>query len=110
MARKIDWENQIGRRLRFRDLHVCFAVGGHGCMAKAAAELGVAPPTVSEVIADLERALGVRILERGPKGAEPTLYGRVLLKRGMAAFDELKQGGGGGGGGAGPAAGGGRGG
>jgi DNA-binding transcriptional LysR family regulator len=92
MAGKIDWENQIGRRLRFRDMHVFFTVVRHGSMAKAAVELGVAPPTVSEVIADLERALGVRLLERGPKGAEPTLYGRALLKRGMAAFDELKQG------------------
>ena len=92
MAGKIDWENQIGRRLRFRDLHVFFTVVRLGSMAKAAVELGVAPPTVSEVIADLERALGVRLLERGPKGAEPTLYGRALLKRGTAAFDELKQG------------------
>ena len=92
MAGKIDWENQIGRRLRFRDLHVFFTVVRHGSMAKAAVELGVTPPTVSEVIADLERALGVRLLERGPKGAEPTLYGRALLKRGTAAFDELKQG------------------
>ena len=92
MGGKIDWENQIGRRLRFRDLHVFFTVVSHGSMAKAAVELGVAPPTVSEVVADLERALGVRLLERGPKGAEPTLYGHALLKRGTAAFDELKQG------------------
>ena len=92
MAGKIDWENQIGRRFRFRDLHVFFTVVRHGSMAKAAVELGVAPPTVSEVIADLEHTLGVRLLERGPKGAEPTLYGRALLKRGTAAFDELKQG------------------
>ena len=92
MPGKIDWENQIGRRLRFRDLHVFFTVVRHGSMAKAAMELGVAAPTISEVIADLERAVGVRLLERGPKGAEPTLYGRAFLKRGMAAFDELKQG------------------
>lgn len=64
----------------------------HGSMAKAAAQLGVAAPTISEVIADLERAVGVRLLERGPKGAELTLYGRAFLKRGTAAFDELKQG------------------
>jgi DNA-binding transcriptional LysR family regulator len=92
MSGRIDWEHQIGRRLRFRDLHVFFTVVRHGSMAKAAAELGVAAPTISEVIADLERAVGVRLLERGPKGTEPTLYGRVFLKRGMAAFDELKQG------------------
>jgi DNA-binding transcriptional LysR family regulator len=92
MPGRIDWENQIGRRLRFRDLHVFFTVVRHGSMAKAAMQLGVAAPTISEVIADLERAVGVRLLERGPKGAEPTLYGRAFLKRGMAAFDELKQG------------------
>jgi DNA-binding transcriptional LysR family regulator len=92
MSGKIDWENQIGRRLRFRDLHVFFTVVRHGSMAKAAVQLGVAAPTVSEVIADLERAVGVRLLERGPKGAELTLYGHAFLKRGMAAFDELKQG------------------
>jgi DNA-binding transcriptional LysR family regulator len=92
MSGKIDWENQIGRRLRFRDLHVFFTVVRHGSMAKAAVQLGVAAPTVSEVIADLERAVGVRLLERGPKGVEPTRYGRAFLKRGMAAFDELKQG------------------
>ncbi len=92
MVAKIDWENQIGRRLRFRDLHVFFMVVRHGSMAKAAAQLGVAAPTISEVIADLEHAVGVQLLERGPKGAQLTLYGRALLKRGMAAFDELKQG------------------
>ena len=93
MPRKIDWENQIGRRLRFRDLHAFFTVVRHGSMAKAAVELGVTPlRLISEVIADLERALGVRLLERGPKGAEPTLYGRAFLKRATAAFDELKQG------------------
>ncbi len=92
MSKKIDWEDQIGRRLRFRDLHVFFTIVRHGSMAKAAAQLGVTPPTISEVIADLERAVGVRLLERGPKGAVLTLYGRAFLKRGTAAFDELKQG------------------
>lgn len=92
MRRKIDWERQIGRRLRFRDLHVFFTVVERGSMAKAAAELGVSIPTVSEVIADLEHGLGVRLLDRGPQGVEPTAYGRAFLKRGLAAFDELKQG------------------
>jgi DNA-binding transcriptional LysR family regulator len=54
--------------------------------------LGVSSPTVSEVIADLERALGARLLDCGAQGVEPTTYGRAILKRGLAAFDELKQG------------------
>src|SRR4029453_834871 len=44
------------------------------------------------VIADLEHALGVRLLDRNPQGVEPTVFGTALLKRGTAAFDELKQG------------------
>jgi DNA-binding transcriptional LysR family regulator len=91
MLRKIDWDAQIGRRLRLRDLHVLFTVAERGSMAKAAAQLGVSTPTVSEVIADLEHGLGVRLLDRGPQGVEPTMYGHALLKRTLIVFDELKQ-------------------
>src|SRR5450759_1685101 len=92
MAPKIDWESQIGRRLRLRDLHVLHTVIQHGSMAKAAIQLGVSQPSVSEVIADLEHALGVRLLDRSPQGIEPTIYATALLKRSLVAFDELKQG------------------
>jgi DNA-binding transcriptional LysR family regulator len=36
--------------------------------------------------------LGVRLVERNRQGIEPTPYGRALLKRGAAIFDELRQG------------------
>jgi DNA-binding transcriptional LysR family regulator len=91
MLRKIDWESQIGRRLKLRDLHVFSTVVQHGSMAKAARHLGVSHPAVSEVIADLEHALGVRLLDRSAQGIEPTIYGDALLKRSVAVFDELKQ-------------------
>jgi DNA-binding transcriptional LysR family regulator len=92
MLRKIDWDSQIGRRLRLRDLHVFAAVAQRGSMAKAAADLGVSTPTVSEVIAGLEHGLGVRLFDRGPQGVEPTRYGEALLRRTRVVFDELKQG------------------
>jgi DNA-binding transcriptional LysR family regulator len=91
MARKIDWESQIGRRLKLRDLHVFFTVVQRGSMAKAAAHLGVSQPAVSEVIGGLEEALGVRLLDRSARGVEPTQYGHALLKRSTVVFDELKQ-------------------
>src|ERR1700722_741921 len=91
MLRKIDWESQIGRRLKLRDLHVFCTTVRCGSMAKAAQQLGVSQPAVSEVVADLEHALGVRLLDRHSQGIEPTLYGAALLKRSVAAFDELKQ-------------------
>jgi hypothetical protein len=53
--------------------------------------LGVSQPAVSEVIVDLEQALGVRLLDRSAQGVEPTIYGDALLKRSVAVFDELKQ-------------------
>ena len=92
MARGIDWEAQIGRRLRLRDLHAFFTVVNCGSMAKAAGQLGVSQPAISKVVADLEHALGVRLLDRSRRGVEPTIYGQALLKRGLVAFDELKQG------------------
>jgi DNA-binding transcriptional LysR family regulator len=87
----IDWESRIGRRLGMRDLHVFVTVVQRGSMAKAAQHLNVTQPAVSKAISDLEHALGVRLLDRRPQGVEPTMYGRALLKRSNAVFDELKQ-------------------
>ena len=92
MAKGIEWESRIGRRLRLRDLHVLFAVVQSGTMSGAAGMLGVSQPVVSEAVANLEAAVGVRLLDRSPRGVEPTLYGQALLRRGEIAFDELRQG------------------
>jgi len=88
----MEWADRIGRRLKLRDLHLLIAVVQQGSMAKAAAELGVSQPAVSKGIADMEHTLGLRLLDRGRNGIEPTAYGRALVKRGLIIFDELKQG------------------
>jgi DNA-binding transcriptional LysR family regulator len=44
------------------------------------------------MIADLEAALRVRLLDRSPRGVVATTYGNVLLKRSRAALDELRHG------------------
>jgi DNA-binding transcriptional LysR family regulator len=85
-------EDFVGRRLRLRDLHVFLEVVQSGSMAKAAARLGVSQPAVSEVIAGLEHALSVRLLDRSSQGVQPTVFGQALVKRAIAAFDELHQG------------------
>ena len=86
------WESRIGRRLKLRDLHILSVVVQWGSMAKAASRLAMSQPAVSESVANLESALGVRLLDRTPRGVEPTLYAHALLKRGHAVFDELLQG------------------
>jgi DNA-binding transcriptional LysR family regulator len=91
MAKATKDESYIGRRIRLRDLRVFLLVTQRGSMAKAATDLGITQPAVSRVIADLERAFGVRLLDRSSRGVEATMYGRALLMRGQAAFDEIKQ-------------------
>jgi DNA-binding transcriptional LysR family regulator len=61
-------------------------------MGKAAERLAVSQPSVSKAIADLEHTIGVRLLDRTAKGLETTAYDRALLRRGMGAFEELRQG------------------
>ena len=86
------WNDRIGRRLKLHDLHVLLTVAELGSMGKAAERLAVSQPSVSKAIADMEHTIGVRLLDRTPKGVECTAYGRALLRRGMGAFDELRQG------------------
>jgi DNA-binding transcriptional LysR family regulator len=88
----MQWTDRVGRRLKLRDLHVLLAVAKSGSMGKAAAALAISQPSVSKAIADVEHSLGLRLLDRGPQGIEPTIYGHALLKCGVAVFDELRQG------------------
>jgi DNA-binding transcriptional LysR family regulator len=86
------WESRIGRRLKLRDLHILSVVVQWGSMAKAASQLAMSQPAVSESIASLEATLRVRLLDRSARGVEPTLYAHALLERGHVVFDELMQG------------------
>jgi DNA-binding transcriptional LysR family regulator len=88
----MDWTDRIGRRVKLRDLHVLLAVAQWGSMAQAARHLSTSQPVISKTIAELEHALGVRLLDRSPHGIVPTMYGRALMSRGLAIFDELREG------------------
>ena len=82
---------RIGRRLRLRDLNIFLVVATERNMSKAAVQLAISQPAVSKAITEMELMLGVPLLDRGPRGVEPTLFGRALLKRSAAIFDELRQ-------------------
>jgi len=87
-----DWESRLGHHVKLRDLQILTAVVRWRGMARAARHLAISQAAVSEAIANLERALGVRLLDRSPQGVEPTVYADALLKRGHVVFDELRQG------------------
>src|SRR5450432_80937 len=90
-GKTVQLSDRIGRRMKLQDLHVLMAVVQAGSMGKAARHLNTSQPNISKSIADLERALGVRLLDRHRQGIEPTEYGRALLDGGVAVFDELRQ-------------------
>lgn len=83
--------DRIGLRMKLHDLHVLMAVVQAGSMSKAATLLNTTQPAISRSIAELERSVGVRLLDRNPQGVEPTEYGRALLDGGTAVFDNLRQ-------------------
>jgi len=88
----MQWVDRIGSRLKLRDLHILLTVMQQGSMAKAASKLAISQPAVSKAIADMEHMFGLRLLDRGRGGVEPTVYGRALVTRGQKIFDELKLG------------------
>jgi DNA-binding transcriptional LysR family regulator len=91
MTVTMEWQSRLGRRLRVRDLYILSTVVKTGGMAKAARQLAMTQPSVSAAIANLEHLLGVRLLDRTPRGIEPTIYAEAMLKRSIAVFDELNQ-------------------
>ena len=92
MGAAMQLSDRIGRRMKLQDLHVLMTVVQAGSMGKAAQRLNTTQPTISRSIAELEHALGVRLLDRHRQGIEPTEYGRALLDCGVAVFDDLRQG------------------
>jgi DNA-binding transcriptional LysR family regulator len=57
---------------------------------KAAKQLGLSPPRVSEMVRKLEERLGVRLVERTTRSVAPTAAGERLLERLRPVLDEYQ--------------------
>ncbi len=66
--------------MRLRQLEYFLAVAKAHSLTLAAAELGVAQPTLTKSIRALEAELGVKLFRRQPRGVELTSYGQSLLR------------------------------
>jgi DNA-binding transcriptional LysR family regulator len=84
-------DEHILRRLKLRDLRVLLAAAETRSMGKTAALLAMSQPAVSKAVGEIERAVGVQLLNRNAQGVEPTPYGRALLRWAVAVFDDLRQ-------------------
>jgi DNA-binding transcriptional LysR family regulator len=65
------------------------AIAEHGSYTHAAVARGVSQPALSNSVALLERAIGVRVLERNRRGAELTDFGRLLTSHAAALHSVL---------------------
>ena len=88
----MQWEKQIGRRIRLKDLHTLQTVADAGSMARAADRLAMSQPAISKAIADLEHVLEASLFDRSSSGVELTECGQLLLQRTRVVFDEVRQG------------------
>ncbi len=75
------------RGTEFAELTAFMAVAEQRSFAKAAAQLGIAPSTLSQTIRALEERLGVRLLNRTTRSVAPTRAGDQLLAQLQPAFD-----------------------
>ena len=73
----------------FSDLNLFALVARHRNLAAAARELGVTPPAVSKRLAQLERRLGVRLMNRTTRRLSLTPEGELYLSSGSRLLGEL---------------------
>ncbi|GCE00334.1 transcriptional regulator CynR [Embleya hyalina] len=72
-----------------RHLRYLLAVAEHGNFTRAAEELRVSQPTLSQQIKQLERILGVRLLDRSGRTVRPTDVGESYLHYARRALQDL---------------------
>ncbi len=73
-----------------RQLRAFVAVADAGTFTDAAIDLGVSQAAVSRTVAALERDLGVSLLHRTPRGADPTPLGHELLPQARRVLAEME--------------------
>jgi DNA-binding transcriptional LysR family regulator len=78
-----------GPSVRIEQLEYVAAVARLGSFRKAAEEIHVSQPALSESVRALERELGVNILERGRQGAKVSTSGRDILPHVLTVLDSV---------------------
>lgn len=85
---------QLLNRLRMRQVALLLAIGEHGTLRKASAELGLTQPAATKMIQELESALGQRLFERVGRGQRLTPAGTSVLRyfRGLrGSFESMSR-------------------
>lgn len=77
--------------MKLHHLRDFLAVAECGSIHAAARHLGMSQPSLSRSIRDLEKELGVPLLDRGGRGAPLTAMGMLFARRANASVSELRK-------------------
>src|SRR5438270_7543325 len=73
----------------FRQFRYFVTVAEEGQMTRAARRLQLAQPALSQAIARLENQVGVKLLDRNPRGVTLTAAGQAFVEKARAALDAV---------------------
>ena len=82
-----DW--YLRSRLKMRQVLLLVALDEQRNMHRAAASLRMTQPAATRLLGGLERMLGIRLFERGPRGLVPNAYGESLIRHARAMLSTL---------------------
>jgi LysR family hydrogen peroxide-inducible transcriptional activator len=77
--------------MEFHQLRYFCAVARTGSFTRAAAEEGVAQPSLSQQIVKLEQTLGSKLFDRLGRSVQLTEYGRTLLPQALAILRQVNE-------------------
>jgi DNA-binding transcriptional LysR family regulator len=77
--------------MKLHQLRYLVAILETGSLRTAAKELGISEPALSKSIHQLEEMLQVRLLDRSPRGAVPTVFGEALGTHAALILNQLAQ-------------------
>jgi DNA-binding transcriptional LysR family regulator len=82
-----DW--YLRSRLKMRQVLLLVALDEQRNMHRAAASLRMTQPAATRLLGGLERMLGLKLFERGPRGLTPNAYGESLIRHARAMLATL---------------------
>jgi molybdenum-dependent DNA-binding transcriptional regulator ModE len=83
-----DW--YLRSRLKMRQVLLLVALDEQRNMHRAAASLRMTQPAATRLLGGLERMLGMKLFERGPRGLTPNAYGESLIRHARAMLATLE--------------------
>lgn len=84
--------NRLQSKARLRHMQVLVALGELRSLKKTAESIGLSQPAVTQLLADLESLLDVRLFDRFARGVQPTPAGLELLPVARRILDAVAHG------------------